>query len=286
MRQLPILVVVLLAATACTTPESGETTTTSMDTTTTTTVEADVPVCLAGELPFVDEGVVAALDSPGQDARAIGGVRWLEYGGCERIEVSFLSAAGSPASRIGPIGVTSLPESGILRVTLSEPIANSAVADTTLDGDLVGSWYVVEGLDEGLTIDFHLDSPADTRAFTTASPARLVVDLRPAADDQPPGHTVTGGGVVVLSPQPGVGLYPMQVTGYAAPNMSAVRMQLSDDSGIVVDRSISTLSSVYVWHVFGVTVNDGPSGLVDLFVGTVDENDERSSGVNVELDLP
>ncbi|MEN8113402.1 MAG: hypothetical protein ABFS21_03350 [Actinomycetota bacterium] len=286
MRMRTALAVALLAISACTPPDDATAPTTTQETTTTTVAEDDAPVCLSGELPFVDQGVVAALDSPGQDARAIGGVRWFEYDACERVEISFLSPLGSPATAIGPIGVTSLPESGIVRVSLSEPVEDSAVADTMLEGNHVAAWHVIEGLGDGLTIDFHLSAPADARAFTAGSPARLIIDFRPAADDRPPIMTVAGGGVVVLGPQPGVGLYPLQIAGYAEPDISAVRMQLSDGTGVVIDRSLSTLSPVHVWHAFGATINDGPSGFVDLFVGTVDENDERSSGVTVELDLP
>jgi hypothetical protein len=286
MRSRLALALTLLAVGACTAPTGDEPSTTTVAITTTSTAAPDAPVCRAGELPFVGEGVIAALDSPDQDAHAIGGVRWFPYDGCERVELSFLSPLGSPASGIGPIGVTALPESGIVRVSFSEQVADSAVSDTMLEGDFVGSWHVVEGLGEGLTVDFHLNSPADARAFTADSPARLIVDFRPAETDRVPVMTVAGGGVVVLSPQPGVGLYPLQVTGYADPDTAAVRMQLWDETGIVIDRSLSTLSPVYVWHAFNATVNDGPSGLVRLFVGSVDGDGTPVSGVDVELDLP
>ncbi len=285
MRLRLLLIVIMVTASACT-PAEQEAGSTTIAPTTTTTSPTDAPVCLSGELPFVEEGVVAALDSQGRDARAIGGIRRHELDGCERIEIEFLSTAGSPASRIGPVGVSILSESGIVRVTLSDVIVDSAVADTTLNGDLVDGWFVIEGIAEGLAVDIHLGRRAAARAFTTTSPARLVVDLIPTQEDLAIARPVSEAGIVLMSPQAGVGLYPLQIAGYAAPGVRAVRIRLSDSTGVFVDRSVSTLSPVHVWHAFDVRLADGPSGSVDLFVGTVDENDEPLAGVEVPLDLP
>ncbi|MEA3502149.1 MAG: hypothetical protein U9R47_05190 [Actinomycetota bacterium] len=285
MRLTLLLIAAMVVVTACVPTDSVDEPPTTVPTTT-TTVPADAPVCRSGELPFVEEGIVAALDSQGRDARTIGGIRRYALDGCERIEIEFLSTAGSPASRIGPVGVSILSDSGIVRVTLSDVIVDSAVADTTLEGDLVDGWYVVEGIAEGLAVDIHLDKRAAARAFTTTSPARLVVDLVPTLDDLPLARPVTGSGIVLMSPQPGVGLYPIQVSGYSAPSIDAVRIRLSDPTGVFVDRSVSTLTPVHVWHAFDVGLTDGPSGSVNLFVGTVDEDDEPLDGVEVSLDLP
>lgn len=285
MRVTRLLIVIIVMMTACTPAEEADESTTTAPTTTTPSL-TDAPVCRSGELPFVEEGVVAALDSPGRDARAIGGIRRHALDGCERIEIEFLSTAGSPASRIGPVGVSILSESGIVRVTLSEFITDSAVADTTLNGDLVDEWFVIAGISEGLAVDIHLGQRAAARAFTTTSPAVLVIDLIPAQDDLPIARPASDGGIVLMSPQVGVGLYPLQIAGYSAPNIDAVRIRLSDSTGVFVDRSVSTLSPVHVWHTFDVALTDGPSGSVDLFVGTVTEDGEPESGVEVPLDLP
>jgi len=286
MRFILVALGLALFSTACTPPVSEIQTTTSTTSSTIATAVGDVPECLAGELPFVDEGVVAALDSQGRDARAIGDVRWVPSDGCERIEVTFLSGAGAPASSIGPVGVSILADSGIVRVNLAEEITESAVADTTLNGTLTDRWFVVEGLGDGLVLDLHLGERAAARAFSTISPARLVIDLIPVDDDRPITRPIENGGFVLLSPQPGIGLYPLQVAGYAAPGVDAVRVQLTDQTGVAIDRAISTRSSAYTWHAFGLTLDDGPSGTIDLFVGTIDENDEQAAGVNVPLDLP
>ena len=281
-----VLTVLVLAASACTTPDSGTTTTTVEPATTTTTTAGDTPACLAGDMPFVEEGTVAALDSQGRDAKAIAGVRWYPLQGCERIEIEFLSDAGAPATRIGPVGVSMLSDPGIVRVNLSESVVDSAVADTTLNGALVDRWFVVEDAEDGLIVDLHLNERAAARAFTTTSPARLVIDLRATGDDVSIATPMSGGGIVLLSPQAGVGLYPLQVVGYSAPGVDAVRIQLADAAGVGVDRSISTRSSTHVWHAFSIALSDGPSGAVDLRVGTVGGEGEPIFAIEVPLDLP
>lgn len=285
MRLRSLLIVIVIAAAACT-PTEQEGGPTTIAPTTTTAPSTETPACLSGELPFVEQGVVAALDSQGRDARAIAGIRWQALGGCERIEIEFLSVSGSPASRIGPVGISMLSDTGIVRVTLSDAIADSAVADTTLNGDLLDGWFVIEGIADGLAVDLHLAGRAAARAFTTTSPARLVIDLIPAQEDLPIARPASDGGIVLLSPQAGVGLYPLHIAGYSAPGIDAVRIRLSDSTGVFIDRSVSTLSPVHVWHAFDVELADGPSGSVELFAGTVDENEEPVAGVEVPLDLP
>jgi hypothetical protein len=285
MRLGSLLIVVVIATAACTAAEQ-ESGSTTIAPTTTTTLSPDTPSCLSGELPFVEQGVVAALDSQGRDARAIAGIRRHALEGCDRIEIEFLSVAGSPASRIGPVGVSMLADAGIVRVTLSDAIVDSAVADTTLNGDLLDGWFVIEGIADGLAVDLHLAARAAARAFTTTSPARLIIDLVPAPEDLPIAIPASEGGIVLMSPQAGVGLYPLQIAGYSAPGIDAVRIRLSDSTGVFIDRSVSTLSPVHVWHAFDIGLTDGPSGSVDLFVGTVSEDGEPVAGVEVPLDLP
>ena len=280
-----LFIVIVIGAAACS-PTVQEDVSTTITPTTTTIAPADTPSCLSGELPFVEQGVVAALDSQGRDAHAIAGIRWHALEGCERIEIEFLSATGSPASRIGPVGVSILSDTGIVRVTMSEAIVDSAVADTTLNGDLLDRWFVIEGIGDGLAVDLHLGARAAARAFTTTSPARLIVDLIPAREDLPITRPAAENGIVLMSPQAGVSLYPLQIAGYAAPSIDAVRIRLSDSTGVFIDRSVSTLSPVHVWHTFDIGLSDGPSGSLDLFVGTVDEEGEPVAGVEVPLDLP
>lgn len=286
MRFARVLVVLAFLIAACTNSEPGDTTTTAAPSTTTTSEANNTPVCLAGELPFVEQGTVAALDSQGRDARTIAGIRWDPLAGCERVEIEFLSASGAPATRIGPVGVSMLSDTGIVRVALSDAIVESAVADSTLNGTLVDRWFVVEDSEDGLIVDLHLNERAEARAFTTTSPARLVIDLRGTGDDRSLASPISTGGIVLLSPQAGVSLYPLQVAGYAAPEVDAVRLRLTDSVEVTVDRSVSTMASTHVWRTFSAGLNDGPSGSVLLLVGTVSEVGDPIFGIEVPLDLP
>lgn len=286
MRFARVLVVLAFLIAACTNSEPGDTTTTAAPSTTTTSEADNTPVCLAGELPFVEQGTVAALDSQGRDARTIAGIRWDPLAGCERVEIEFLSASGAPATRIGPVGVSMLSDTGIVRVALSDAIVESAVADSTLNGTLVDRWFVVEDSEDGLIVDLHLNERAEARAFTTTSPARLVIDLRGTGDDRSLASPISTGGIVLLSPQAGVSLYPLQVAGYAAPEVDAVRLRLTDSVEVTVDRSVSTMASTHVWRTFSAGLNDGPSGSVLLLVGTVSEVGDPIFGIEVPLDLP
>lgn len=280
----PAVVVITVTLTACTPTQPADSpTTTSPVPTSTTVVPAAVPDCLAGTLPFAAQGIAAALDSPRPDATTIGGIRWQGEEECERIVIEFLGDGGSPATRLGPVGVTVAPDSGIVRISLPDEVEASAIGDSVITGSLVDRIYVVEGIEDGLVVDVHLAARAAARAFTTSSPSRLVVDLRPISDDPLGSAPDTGDGVVVASPLPGPGLYPVQVVGYAAPGVEAVSVTLTDGGGVVVSRSVSTATDQYVWRAFAVTISDGPSGTVELRVFTDAADDD---GVVIELDLP
>jgi hypothetical protein len=291
MTRLPVLLIVAVALTACipATTDASPTTTvppttsTTPSTTTSSAIVEEVPDCLAGTLPFAEQGIVAALDSPQHDATTIGGIRWQPEEGCERVLIEFLAEGGSPATRLGPVGVTVAPDTGIVRVTLPEAVEASAIGDSLLSGPLVDHIYVVEGIADGLVVDVHLAARAAARAFTTTSPSRLIIDLRPTSDVPIGIAPDNGGRVVVSSPLPGPSLYPLQVAGYAAPGVDAVRITVSADDQTALERSVSTVTDRYLWRAFAVTISDGPSGLVVVRVAPDEHPDDA---VAVELDLP
>ncbi len=287
MKRLVASVVIAVTATACvnTDPDPGPTTTRTIPptTSTTTTTVAAGPDCLAGNLPFAEQGIVAALDSPQADATAVGGIRWIDEEECERVLIEFLAEGGSPATRLGAVGVTIARDSGIVRISLPEAVSASAIGDTLISGALVDRVYVVEGITEGLVIDVHLAAHAAVRAFTTNSPSRLILDVRPSSDTPLGSAPDTSGRVVVSSPLSGPGLYPLQVAGYAAPGVDAVQMTLSTDGTTALERTVSTIAAQHVWRAFALTISDGPPGAVELRVSAQNGSDE---GVVVELDLP
>ena len=242
-----------------------------------------VPDCLAGNLPFAEQGIVAALDSPQPDATTVGGIRWQSDEGCERVIIEFLTDGGSPATRLGPVGVTLTADTGVVRISLPEEVESTAIGDSLIAGALVDRIYVVEGIEDGLVVDVHLAARAAARAFSTNSPSRLVVDLRPTSDVPIGSAAGASNSVVVSSPLPGPSLYPLQVAGYAAPGVDAVQITLSANDRTALERSVSTVTDNHLWRAFAITISDGPSGVVLLQVTDAAATDD---GVIVELDLP
>jgi hypothetical protein len=141
-----------------------------------------------------------------------------------------------------------------------------------------------------LAADIHLkpEAAAQVRALDATSPARLVVDVRPADTDLIVAPATVGTDIVLLSPASGPGLYPVRVAGYTRPGTGAVRVQMYDESrAVVLDRSVTTADAGNGWAWFDVALPDGPSGLIELYVGELDDLDQTvPEGVTVELDLP
>jgi hypothetical protein len=284
-RFAPLLATTALVIAGCSPQAADEPTTTPAppQSSTTTTTETERPDCLAGALPFAEQGIAAALDSPQHDATTIGGIRWQPEDGCERVLLEFLAEGGSPATRLGPVGVTVARDSGVVRVSLPDEVEFSAIGDSKIGGTLVDHIYVVDGIQEdGLVVDLHLASRAAARAFTTTSPSRLVIDLRPAEESSIGSSPGTGSSIVVSNPLPGPGLYPLQVSGYAAPDVNSVQVAMLVDGTVAVERSTSTTGEQHLWRFFGLTITDGPSGPVELQVAA----DGSGDPAIVELDLP
>jgi len=267
---------------------TGPVVTTSIPQATSTTVAGSIVPCLSGDLPFANEGVIAAIGDATGDAAVLGGVRWEADEGCERVVLDFLGTAGSPASTLGPAGAFAFPESGVIRITLPPEIETSAVADTVLGGTLVERAYVVRDASNALFVDLHVPegTAVAARAFEVASPIRLVVDLRPGAAEPPIAHPSRGADTVVLGPAAGGALYPLRIAGYARGDQRAVRIRLLVAGEIAEERSVATSGFRDVWKAFDVRLPDGPSGPVDLYVGPVDAFEEPVGGVVIPLELP
>jgi len=265
---------IVLLLSACS-PGSQETVVTSTTSATTTTTRAPSnEICLAGDLPFAQDGLVAALGEDTGDASSLAEIRWVPSATCERLTVSFGAGLGAPATRLGPTGVSVIPYAGIVRIVLPPEIAVSGVADTLLEGSLVRAAYVFRD-EHAITIDIHaVDGvPISARAFTTTSPASLVVDVTRASTEAAPVGVTTTDTAVVINPTPGLGQYPIVVEGYVVPGLPSLRVQLLDDGEPLADRSVAIAGSTDAWQFFTSTIDDGPIGTLVVFVGTVDDND-------------
>lgn len=287
MRWLTAILGIGLILAACSPgPQKTDATTTTSTAVVTTTRAPSSEICLAGDLPFGDNGLVAALGEDAGDASSLSEIRWGPSATCERLTVSFGAGSGAPATRLGPTGVSVIPYAGIVRIGLPPEIAVSAVADTLLEGNLVRAVYVFRA-EESIAIDIHaVDGvPIAARAFTTTSPASLIIDITRASTEAIPVGVTTADTAVVISPTPGLGQYPIVVEGYVAPGLPSLRLQLLDDGEPVTDRSVALDGLTDTWQFFTSTVDDGPIGALVVFVGTVDEGDQPGTGALVSVTM-
>jgi hypothetical protein len=263
----------------------ASTTTLAPDTTTTRAPSNEI--CLSGDLPFVGDGLIAALGDDEGDATSVSQIRWDASGTCERLTVVFGTASGAPATTLGPSAVSVIPFAGIVRAGLPGEVEVSAVADTLLEGSLVRSVFVVRDQDGFIFIDIHGadEIPIEARAFTTTSPATLVIDITRADTQAIPVGITTTGSAVVVTPTPGSAQYPVVVDGYVEPGLLAVRVQLIESDNVVVDRSVSVNGYSDTWQSFTSTIEEGPSGTVVLFVGTLDSNEKPLNGTFVSITM-
>lgn len=288
MRWRIALIPTLLVAAACSSTATPDATTTTSPVATTTIPAGSSAPCVSGDLEFDTDGLVAALGDSVSDATRIDGIRWDDHDTCERLTISFTTDRGAPAASLGVTGVTVLAHSGLVRITLPDDIAGSAVADMLVDGDIAHSVYVVSDVAGKLIIDIHgVDEAAiGARAFTTTSPVTLVVDLIEEPEGTPPIGASLSNSAVIVSPPPGPSLYPFTVEAYAAPAVHSARIQLEREDVVSVDLTVSVPGRPDTWQLITTRIDDGPSGTATLFVGQVDSNERPIDGATTSLDLP
>lgn len=298
MRALRHLAAVALLAAGCTSSSSpaGSTTSSSppasapttsvTSTTTTTSAPVEPSVCLAGETEFVTEGLVATLGEEAGDAAAIGSIRWEGHAGCERLVIDLLTAAGAPALRLGEASVGFRAELGVVRVEV--PVRTTAVADSTIESDIVDRVYVVRTDDGDLAVDIHLatDDAVAVRSLELDAPTRVVVDLAPsdAGMGRIAAPRVTPS-LVLLSPLGGPAEYPLEVMGYARTFEANVVAELSQQGEIVASTFTTAADWTEAWGEFAIIVDSGPAGESSLFVGEYDARDGSPAGAFIQLDM-
>lgn len=255
---------------------------------TASTAPAPEDFCLAGDLPFVESGLAAAVGDDVGDAAQIEQIRLDMAPNCARLTIEFTNGNGAPATSIGPTGITVLDFVGLVRVALPPEIITTAIADTLLEGVFVQGVNVVRAEDGSLIVDIRGTdgTPIVARAFATRSPASLVIDVAASQDLPEPAGVTASRTAVLVTPVPGPNLYPLTVEGYAAPGLHSVRVQLSTEDSTNVDLSVALDGDNDAWQAFRSSIVDGPSGPATLFVGTADSNNQPLEGASVSIDLP
>ena len=276
------------AAPPTSTSPPSSTTTTAPPTSTVTSqppAPTDVAVCVAGDVAFDADGLIATLGQPAGDAATVGGVRWIDHGPCERLVVDLLTADGAPAVVLGETSVSFAAGLGVVRIEL--PAQFTAVTTSIIEGPLVDRVYVVRLENGRLAVDIHLgDDPVAVRSFDVGEPARVVVDIVPWEDGlRRQARPIVGEGVVVLAPVPGAVAYPLTVTGYARTFEATVVATLAQGNEEVAREFTTATDWIDSWGEFSITFTDGPDGEAMLFVGEFDARDGSPMGVEIPLDL-
>jgi len=290
LRSIPAAVMAALLVSACSssTLDSSTLAPTTVPATTTSTAPPSDEICKIGDLRFGAEGLVAALGEDVGDATTISTIRWEGSATCERITVRFAADSGAPASSLGPTGVSVIAYAGIVRVALPEEVTMTAIADMITDGDLAQRIFVVRDDQQRLSIEIHTDSDHTlaARASTTSSPFTLIIDMIDLESDTVRAGPTTSPTAIVVTPSPGPTIYPFSVEGYAAPGLTELHVEIRSDGSLVGHRSIKLEGWSDTWQAYKTVVSDGPSGMVDIYVGTYGPEGEQDVGATVTVDLP
>ncbi len=284
MHRLMVIVGFGLLVSACSPgSQDASVTTTTTEASTTTLLSSDEP-CITGDLPFGDEGLIAALGEDTGDASMLTEIRWDRSTTCERLTLGFGAGSGAPAATLGPTGVSVIPYAGTVRILLPPEIDTTAIADNLLEGDLLHAVYVFVNSGQ-LAIDIHaVDGvPVTARAFTTTSPASLVVDVARANTEAAPVGVTATPTVVAISPTPGTASYPIRVEGYAAPGSPSVHIQLLVDGVSLAEETLILAREPGAWQWFSSTIDDGPVGPIVVFVGSVDTDGLADEGALISV---
>jgi hypothetical protein len=273
-----------LVIAACSPGSQDASVTTTAAEASTTTLPSSDELCIAGDLPFGDDGLIAALGEDTGDASSLTEIRWERSATCDRLTLAFGAGSGAPAATLGPTGVSVIPYAGTVRILLPPEIDATAIADNLLEGDLLHAVYVF-GNNGQLAVDIHaVDGvPVTARAFTTTSPASLVVDVARANTDAVPVGVTATPTVVAISPTPGTVSYPILVEGYAAPGSPSVHIHVLEDGATLAEETLILARETDAWQWFATTIDEGPVGPIVIFVGSVDVDGIADEGALISV---
>lgn len=247
------------------------------------------PVCLEGQ-GFVHDGPIFSDPGVTGDAATIANLRFQAYEGCERFVIDLANAAGQPAQAAGPVEAELLRDLGVIRVHLGQEIQLTTLPDEAVEthpvAPLVHSAYTVWGLDGAPFVDVHLRAPALGRVFLLQSPARVVVDVQPGGNPIRSGALGPRDGVILMTPRPDVThSYPLQITGYARTFEANVIARLRTQGVVQAETFTTAAAWAETWGEYAMTLEQGPVGNVQLFVGSESARDGTEQGVYVDLTI-
>jgi hypothetical protein len=250
------------------------------------------PVCLQ-DGGFVESGHIATFPRDPGDARLVRDFRLGIHPGCERLVIDLGTNEETPAEAVGHVAAEFLRDRGIVRVHLGEEFdlveLVGTETDADLDGTLIDRAFLVRSLDGSdgrLYIDVHLAQPVLARVLVLDAPARIVLDVQPNGAPLPAAPAVAGN-VVVLWPRPeappATASYPLTVTGYARTFEANVLGIIRSNGQIALEDFTTAASWAETWGEFELTIEDGPRGEIELFVGERSARDGTEQGARIRL---
>jgi len=274
---------ILAVIVAACTPSPGTSTSPTIGTSTTSpTPSSTLPpvVECPGEGEFQEGGGIADIDGEGSDSSTIGRISWQTSDLCETFTLQFETSQGAPATAVPDIRVDHLESFQVIRVSVD--VESAVITDQLVETNLVERLYAVRSLDGGMFVDLHLAEPAAVRVATTASPARLSLDLRPGFVPFA-GQSNTGEHVVLVAPTAEATVEAAtQLTGYARDVESNVLVVVTQGGEMVTRANATTADSLDTWGEFRVEVGL-PPGRVSVFVGEESPEDGSLDGLTVDL---
>jgi hypothetical protein len=244
-----------------------------------------VAVCLQGE-GFFSSGLMGTYGQPGGDATEVLEYRWADHEACERLVIDLADATGQPAQQAGEVEAQFHRDYGMVRLILPPEFGLTALeeASDVQIGGLVDRAYTVWTLDGRMIIDIYLGEPALARVIVLDAPARIVVDVHPGGRDYPL-ELSTADNIAVMLPQPGEAQYPITITGYARTFEANVLARLYANGQVEVEDFTTAAAWAETWGVFAMTIDQGPTGNVELFVGELSARDGTEQGVRIPLTI-
>jgi len=220
----------------------------------------------------------------GYDADTVLAVRYGVHRDYERAVID-LGTGEAPAGTVPDWTLTSPEGDGLMRVDL--PSANATCVSGGKFGEgLLGSFHVVRAPDDGMFVDFLARKPFRYRVLGLEDPARLILDFKPAAEDQNVASPAQGGDTVLIEPRPNSVISdPLTVNGYSRNPGAANTITLIGLRGkILVRRTVGSNDWSHTWGYFEATL-DLPSfsGRGKLRVGTGSARDGTFEGVEIPV---
>lgn len=229
---------------------------------------------------FAEGGGIAEIDGAGSDAGRLGSIYWEAAEPCETFFFEFVTSEGAPATTVPDVEISHLESFQVIRIELG--IASTVITDQLVETGLVERLYVVTRLDGGMFVDLHLVAPASVRARADASPARLVVDLRPGLVEFQ-GRSAIGPNVVVVSPAAEAAVdATTQFMGYSRTFESNVAIVVTQGNEVVTETNTVAADSIDTWGEFRAQLGL-PPGNASVFFGEASLEDGSLEGITLDL---